>query len=155
MNIYSQIPFVKIANNLFLRDSVIISYTTEVADLVGDKIVSRGKYIRTTSKHLSEAAEALGKSLVLTDAKIPFFQYHSGVKLVKPSGLLKDKTSSMVLRRMKEGFSLHESLFLSLLEKKIFGEDRERIERFLDDMGMSEDDKKFAIARKKAAELIL
>lgn len=155
MSIYSQTPFVKIANNLFLRDHVIISYTTEVADLEGDKIVSRGHYSRTTTKHLDKASIALGKSVVMKNAKTPFFKYEEGVRIANPTGLLKDKTSSLVLKFIKKGFGLNEAFFLTIQEKGINEADRDRIEKFLDGKDMGEDDKKFAIARKKAAELIL
>ena len=62
----------KVAKNLFVTDNnEIISFTTHVADFVGDShIAMRGKYSQTTTRQLQRYADSLHLGLVKSDKKV-------------------------------------------------------------------------------------
>jgi hypothetical protein len=153
MNIYSKIPFVKLGENLFLRENVIISYTTEVGDIVDGFIHTKGKYSRTTTKHISTASARLGKGVVWNQSKTPFFQYEEGVRIGRPANLLKPATGLKIMDHMKEGWTFIESAVL-LLTDKINGEDRMILSQYIDSLNLSQTFQEDIKNRRRAAELI-
>jgi hypothetical protein len=70
----------KIGNNLFLQGNKVISYETHVGDIDGGSIHARGKFSRTTGKHLSKAASFLGLRLIQSNDRPDFYKYEFGAK---------------------------------------------------------------------------
>jgi hypothetical protein len=153
MNIYSKIPFVKLCENLFLRENVIVSYTSEVGEIIDGFIHTKGKYSRTTTKHISTASDLLGKGVIWKDAKIPFFQYQEGVRIGRPANLLKPATGKKMIQFMKEGWSFAESALI-VLDGKVGGEDRLILSRYIDGLNLPESALADIKNRRRAAELI-
>jgi hypothetical protein len=153
MNIYSKIPFVKLGENLFLRENVIVSYTSEVGEIIDGFIHTKGKYSRTTTKHISTASGLLGKGVIWKDAKIPFFQYQEGVRIGRPANLLKPATGKKMIQFMKEGWSFAESSLI-VLDGKVGGEDRLILSRYIDGLNLPESALADIKNRRRAAELI-
>jgi hypothetical protein len=153
MNIYSKIPFVKLGENLFLRENVIVSYTSEVGEIIDGFLHTKGKYSRTTTKHISTASDLLSKGVIWKDAKIPFFQYQEGVRIGRPANLLKPATGKKMIQFMKEGWTFIESAVL-LLTDKINGEDRMILSQYIDSLNLSQTFQEDIKNRRRAAELI-
>lgn len=70
----------KIGNNLFLQGPKIISYQTHVGDIGIESIHSKGKFSRTTGKHLSKVASFLGLRIISSDDKPDFYKHEFGAK---------------------------------------------------------------------------
>ena len=67
-----------------LEKNRVISYQTVVADIKGDQLVCRGKFSRTTTKHLSLVRSLLGLQIGGNQKdRIPFnwFEYGANVKM--------------------------------------------------------------------------
>lgn len=50
--------------NLHIEGNKVISYTTHVATIEGDKLLIHGYWSRTTSKHINEVARVYGLTKV-------------------------------------------------------------------------------------------
>jgi hypothetical protein len=108
--------FIRIQRNLYLRDSVLISYQTEVADIVGTELRARGVYSQTTNKHLHEACRVLGLKFVKSTKLGSFGWKDLGSKEAKPGRLLSEESGHKVMSLMREGMDLHQSLYWLLQE---------------------------------------
>jgi len=85
-----------------LANNRVISYQTVVADIKGDQLVYRGKFSRTTSKHLSLVRSLLDLQIGGNQKdKVPFnwFEYGANVKL---DNSLSPKNSEKFLELLKE-----------------------------------------------------
>lgn len=85
-----------------LANNRVISYQTVVADIKGDQLVYRGKFSRTTSKHLSLVSSLLGLQIGGNrNDRVPFnwFEYGANVKM---KNSLSPKNSEKFLELLKE-----------------------------------------------------
>ena len=85
-----------------LANNRVISYQTIVADIKGDQLVYRGKFSRTTSKHLSLVSSLLGLQIGGNrNDRVPFnwFEYGANVKM---NNSLSSKNSEKFLELLKE-----------------------------------------------------
>lgn len=91
----------KIGNNLFLQGNKVISYETHVGDIEGESIHARGKFSRTTGKHLSKAASFLGLRLVQSNDRPDFYKHEFGAKFYLDN-CLSEKISTFIIGYMRE-----------------------------------------------------
>lgn len=103
--------FIRIQRNLYLRGSVLISYQSEVADIVGNELRARGVYSRTTTKHLHEACRVLDLQFVKSTKLGSFGWKDVGAKEAKPGRLLSEAAGQKVIDLMREGMDLTQSLY--------------------------------------------
>lgn len=90
----------KLDDNLFLEGRKIISYETHVADIREGYIEARGKYSRTTSKHISKAASLLGLKMNPSDKKEYFYKHEYGAKF-SIDNCLSEKISAFIISYLK------------------------------------------------------
>lgn len=97
----------KVSNNLFVVDDRIISYETEVASIDGDSIKEKGKFSRTTTKHISKVASLLGKRIIPTPSKTKtdFYKYEMGIR-IDYSNCVSPKATSLIFEKIKKGIKL-------------------------------------------------
>ena len=155
MNPYSKIPFVALSQNLYLRENVIVSYSTEVADILSGFIHTRGRYSRTTTKHISLASGLLNLGVTWTQSKSAFYQYNIGVRLPKPNNLLKPSSSRKMVEFLKQGWTFPEACVLLMDEKRVSWDDRTIVSRYLDSMEYGEEHIQAIRSKKRTLELIL
>jgi hypothetical protein len=91
----------KLGENLFLEGDKIISYETHVADIRDGYIEAKGKYSRTTSKHISRVASLLGLKMNPSDKKEYFYKHEYGTKL-SIDDCLSEKISTFIIGYLKE-----------------------------------------------------
>lgn len=85
-----------------LANNLVISYQTIVADIKEDRLVYRGKFSRTTSKHVSLVSSLLGLRLEGKSNKaIPFNWLEFGAK-IEMDNSLSPKNSEKFLELLKE-----------------------------------------------------
>lgn len=70
----------QLGNNLFLKGSKLISYQTHVATYKNGALYVRGKFSRTTTKHIYKAANILKAHVIDTGEKVDFYKYEFGAK---------------------------------------------------------------------------
>jgi hypothetical protein len=96
----------KIKENLFLKGDKVISYDTHVATVKGNQLIEKGKYSRTTGKHIALVARLLGLELVGSKAsmKNTFDKYEYGVKCICIVGdnYISLKTTKKIFDCMRE-----------------------------------------------------
>jgi hypothetical protein len=85
-----------------LEKNMVISYRTVVADIKGDRLVSRGKFSRTTSKHISHACWLLGLQLTHNTNRVVTFGWLDYGVNVKVNNSLSPKNSEKFLELLKE-----------------------------------------------------
>ena len=103
-------PTLQIAQNLFLMGNKVISYETHVATVefypesLGRRpvLTTKGKYSRTTSKHIQRVRQLLDASFVDQTQKQAFYQFEFGA-LCKIPGSISPSGSSLIMERMKLG----------------------------------------------------
>jgi hypothetical protein len=98
----------KIKDSLFIIGDKVISYETHVATIEGNKLIEKGKYSRTTSKHIHLVSELLGLEIVHSKKKMKgsFFKFELGVvKLNETGNAISPKSSKIILNMLREGFS--------------------------------------------------
>ena len=98
----------KIKDSLFIIGDKVISYETHVATIEGNKLIEKGKYSRTTSKHIRLVSELLGLEIVHSKKKMKgsFFKFELGVvKLNETGNAISPKSSKIILNMLREGFS--------------------------------------------------
>jgi len=93
----------RIKSNLHLKGNKIISYTTHVATIKGDKIYELGKFTRTTSKQIQFLAKLLELEIVPNKNKQVFFQYDYGTQC-HFKGALKFKLLKTINQYKKQGY---------------------------------------------------
>jgi hypothetical protein len=130
-----QAPFIKIKENLFINDKSVFSYNTHVADIVGKEIIEIGKFSRTTTRHISDVAWAIGGGVKDQGKlqKVYFFKYEMGVKCL-PSNCLSNKTSREISLYLKAGKTYFQALCM-VRGEKIKDQDKELIDRYLESFG--------------------
>ena len=94
----------KIKENLFLKGDKVISYDTHVATVKGNQLIEKGKYSRTTGKHIALVARLLGLELVSSKAsmKHTFDKYEYGVKCTVRDSI-SWKTTKKIFEILKDG----------------------------------------------------
>jgi len=94
----------KIKENLFLKGDKVISYDTHVATVKGNQLIEKGKYSRTTGKHIALVARLLGLELVGSKAsmKNTFDKYEYGVKCTVGDNYISWKTTKKIFDCMRE-----------------------------------------------------
>ncbi len=134
-----QSPFIKIKANLFINGKRVYSYDTHVADIVGNEIIEVGKFSRTTTRHIGDVAGITGFRVKDQGklAKINFFKYEMGVKC-EPNNTLSNKASQWVIDYLKAGKTYFQAL-CRLVDEKIHDRDRDIIQRYLAEVGQTED----------------
>jgi len=134
-----QSPFIKIKANLFINGERVYSYDTHVADIVGNEIIEVGKFSRTTTSHIGDVARVTGFRVKDKGklAKINFFKYEMGVRC-EPHNTLSDKTSQWMMDFLKSGKTYFQAL-CRLMDEKIHDRDRDIIQRYLAEVGQTED----------------
>jgi hypothetical protein len=122
----------KVANNLFIVGTQVISYETVVARIEGRQILVNGTYSRTTGKQIARLAQMTGFERVEQKVKRYFDEFHLGVQC-RVDGAISPKGSSAILEWVSKGHSFSESaLFcLDILIKK----DREIVMNHLASLG--------------------
>jgi hypothetical protein len=97
----------KVSNNLFVIDDRIISYETEVAVIDGDSINERGKFSRTTSRHIQKVASLLGKRIIytLSKTKPDFYKHEMGIR-IDYSNCVSPKATALIFEKIKKGRKL-------------------------------------------------
>ena len=95
----------KIKENLFLKGDKVISYDTHVATVKGKQLIEKGKYSRTTGKHVALVARLLGLELVNSKAsmKHTFDKYEYGVKCTVGQYYISWKTTRKIFECISEG----------------------------------------------------
>lgn len=120
----------KIKDSLFIIGNKVISYETHVATIEGNKLIEKGKYSKTTTKHIYFVSELLGLELVSSSKKMKgsFFKFDIGaVMLNGTENAISPKTSIKILNRLKEGYSY--DLAIMTLKNQIPKKDWELIEK--------------------------
>ena len=113
-------PSLQIAQNLFLIGEKVISYETHVATLelyskeLGRRpvLISKGKYSRTTGKHISQVMRLTGARLVDSAARPGFWRFEFGVKCQVP-GTISPLGSKLILAGVELGYSLETAAALA------------------------------------------
>ncbi len=77
----------QLGNNLFLKGNKLISYETHVATYENGTLYVRGKFSRTTGKHISKAAHILKAHVIDTKEKIDFYKHEFGAKFEMENAL--------------------------------------------------------------------
>lgn len=95
----------KVSNNLFVVEDRIISYETEVASIDGDFINERGKFSRTTTKHIQKVSTLLGKRIIPSKTKPDFYKYEMGIR-IDYSNCVSPKATSLIFEKIKKGIKL-------------------------------------------------
>ena len=103
-------PTLKIAQNLFLVGDKVISYETHVATVeffakeLGrrPRLVTNGKYSRTTSKHISRVRQMLDANLIEGSNRPGFWRFEFGANCQIP-GSISPAGSAPVLEAMRLG----------------------------------------------------
>ena len=95
----------KVSNNLFVVDDRIISYETEVASIDGDSINERGKFSRTTTRHISKVASLLGKRIIPSKTKPDFYKHEMGIR-IDYSNCVSPKATALIFEKIKNGIKL-------------------------------------------------
>lgn len=95
----------KVSNNLFVVDDRIISYETEVASIDGDSINERGKFSRTTTKHISKVASLLGKRIISSKTKYDFYKFEMGIR-IDYLNCVSPKSTALIFEKIKNGIKL-------------------------------------------------
>lgn len=118
----------KIKENLFLKGDKVISYDTHVATVKGKQLIEKGKYSRTTGKHVALVARLLGLELVNSKAsmKHTFDKYEYGVKCTVGQYYISWKTTRKIFEMLKEGKSY--DLTLAILKNSIPKKDWELLD---------------------------
>ncbi len=125
-------PVIYVAENLFLRDDVILSYDTEVAHIEDGAIHEHGRYSRTTTRQISKIASFLKIYKVIHSSEVKMTQwnrYDYGVRC-KHDFTLSTRASAIALTAMSEGKTYLTALCL-VLESKIQDRDRQIITNYL------------------------
>jgi hypothetical protein len=73
----------KLFNNVHRDGQKIFSYVTHVANIEGENLVLKGKYSLTTSKQMGKVAQLLGLTIISSDERPDFYQFHFGVEVIK------------------------------------------------------------------------
>ena len=103
-------PALQIAQNLFLVGNKVISYETHVATLQfyptelsrRPVLMTKGKYSRTTTKHIHRVRQLLDASLVDQAERQAFYQFEFGAQCKIP-GSISPAGSSQIMEQMKLG----------------------------------------------------
>jgi hypothetical protein len=103
-------PALQIAQNLFLIGNKVISYETHVATLQfyakelsrRPVLMTKGKYSRTTTKHIHRVRQLLDASLVDQTERQAFYQFEFGAQCKIP-GSISPAGSSQIMEQMKLG----------------------------------------------------
>ena len=95
----------KVSNNLFVVDDRIISYETEVASIDDDFINERGKFSRTTTRHISKVASLLGKRIIPSKTKPDFYKHEMGIR-IDYSNCVSPKATALIFEKIKNGIKL-------------------------------------------------
>ena len=95
----------KVSNNLFVVEDRIISYETEVASIDGDSINERGKFSRTTTRHISKVASLLGKRIIPSKTKPDFYKHEMGIR-IDYSNCVSPKATALIFEKIKNGIKL-------------------------------------------------
>lgn len=97
----------KVRNNLFVVEDRIISYETEVAYIYDDSIKEKGKFSRTTTKHIQKVANLLGKRIISTPSKTKpdFYKHEMGIR-IDYSNCLSPKATALIFEKIKKGIKL-------------------------------------------------
>lgn len=101
----------KLSPSLFIKENEVISYDTVVAVIKDGAIYEKGKFSRTTTRHVRIVAN-LFKLNVISDAKakIPFHKYEMGEANCRVDNCFSIRTSIKIAQAVSEGSS-----FLSAL----------------------------------------
>jgi len=103
-------PALQIAQNLFLVGNKVISYETHVATLQfyptelsrRPVLMTKGKYSRTTTKHIHRVRQLLDASLVDQSERQAFYQFEFGAQCKIP-GSISPAGSSQIMEQLKLG----------------------------------------------------
>jgi hypothetical protein len=103
-------PALQIAQNLFLVGNKVISYETHVATLQfyptelsrRPVLMTKGKYSRTTTKHIHRVRQLLDASLVDQAERQAFYQFEFGAQCKIP-GSISPAGSSQIMEQLKLG----------------------------------------------------
>ena len=103
-------PALQIAQNLFLVGNKVISYETHVATVQfyakelsrRPVLMTKGKYSRTTTKHIHRVRQLLDASLVDQAERQAFYQFEFGAQCKIP-GSISPAGSSQIMEQMKLG----------------------------------------------------
>lgn len=122
----------KVANNLFIVGTQVISYETVVASIADRLILVNGTYSRTTGKQIAKLRRMTGFEIVYRPACRYFDRFEFGVQC-SVDGAISPRGSSAVLEWVHKGHSFSEAaLFcLDMLSKK----DRELAVQCLTSLG--------------------
>ena len=117
----------KLKENLFLIGKKVISYETWVATIKDGKIYERGRYSRTTSKHINYVSELTGSPIERSNEKKrhTFYKYEIGGAKFNIEGAIPPKVSKKILLGMKEGIAY--VVVISSIKNKIRKKDWELI----------------------------
>jgi len=125
MNIY------KIKDSLFIVGNKIISYETHVATIKGNKIIERGRFSRTTSKHINFVSKLISLEVVYSkvDMKESFSKYDLGTFSNRMfDNTISIKSSRIILEHLFTKNIPYEIVVASL-QNKINKKDWEKIEK--------------------------
>lgn len=95
----------KVSNNLFIVEDTIISYETEVAYIYNDSIKEKGKFSRTTTKHIQKVSNLLGKRIIPSKIKPDFYKYEMGIR-IDYLNCVSPKATSLIFEKIKNGIKL-------------------------------------------------
>jgi hypothetical protein len=113
-------PILQIAQNLFLVGNRVISYETHVATVefypkeLGrrPKLVSLGKWSRTTGKHIQRVRQLLDATFIESKERHAFYQFELGAKCQIP-GSISPAGSAPVFEAMRSGNPLDVALAMA------------------------------------------
>lgn len=114
MNLY------KIKDSLYIKGKKVISYETHVATIEGNKIIEKGKYSRTTSKHITFIADHLNLEIIRSnkDMRSTFYKFDIGcVDIKKENNAIDPKLSIEILKMLRKGIDY--SIIVASLKNKI------------------------------------
>jgi len=101
----------QISPNLRIEGDKVISYSTVVARIRGNKLLVNGKYSRTTSKHICSVRHIMNLQIEnVSEGKKDFYKYEFGANCANPNALSPDVSTRILHSVHRGGKSLMEAL---------------------------------------------
>ena len=110
----------QISPNLRIEGDKVVSYSTVVARIKGNKLLVNGKYSRTTSKHICTVRHLMNLQIEnVSEDKKAFYKYEFGANCSKPDALSPSVSTRILHGVHRGGKSLMEAtLDLEEMPKK-------------------------------------
>lgn len=122
----------KVADNLFIIGTQVISYETVVASIKDRQLLVNGTYSRTTGKQIAKLRRMTGFERVDQKTRRDFDKFGFGVQC-RVDGAISPRGSSAILKWVREGHSFSEAAIFCL--DTLIKKDREIVVQYLTSLG--------------------